>query len=304
MPLHALPFDSAEIEIRVPWASRHHWQAGTDYDLPPGNYALWLVQEGAIEVRDEHKLWRLSAGEMLLWPGSLARHFALPVDAKWLSLGISVIALGHLDVLHWLRPPFVWRPSADTFAVLENWMQQIIDEFPIPRANKPDEFYTYVNREIISEYSYQSSQIKPNAIQQMLREGLARAIVARCWHDVSSADLSTVVATHAPAWIQSSLKQMRETPQTSVEELAHHAGFSSAQFRRRFHAATGTTPKEYLSRIRVEKARFLLETTDLPVRVVAAQCGFSSVPHFIQMFEQKTGWSPARYRSSSLRGVV
>ena len=301
---HSASFHPSSLDIRVIWANMHRWNAGSEYAQPMVCHALWLVQKGDVEISDDEQSWTVSAGDMLLWPHNNFRRIKALCNSQWLSLGLSVWALGHLDVLNWLGLPRVWRPAPEEYDLLQNWINQIIAAVRVPRAIASNEFFTSVDAEHISEYSHQSNQMQHAFATHLLREGLARAIVARCWNHLSAADLATVLATHAPSWIQGTLEKMREAPHSSVEELAQHAGFSPAQFRRRFQAATGSTPRDYLSRIRLEKARTQLETTDLPVRAIAAQCGFDSVPHFIRMFEKKTGWSPARYRASVLRGHV
>jgi AraC family transcriptional regulator len=94
------------------------------------------------------------------------------------------------------------------------------------------------------------------------------------------------------------LEQLRHDPTMGVEELARTAGSAPAQFRRAFRRRTGLLPESTCRRI-VSKRTHLLESTDLPVRVVAAQCGFTSTSHFIQFFKRAQGSSPAQYRQST-----
>jgi AraC-like DNA-binding protein len=59
------------------------------------------------------------------------------------------------------------------------------------------------------------------------------------------------------------------------------------------------TPREYLRRYRLELARRLLETTDLPIAHIADRCGFESLSHFTRTFKNAFGISPARYREGT-----
>jgi AraC-like DNA-binding protein len=95
------------------------------------------------------------------------------------------------------------------------------------------------------------------------------------------------------------LQRLRENPTVSVTELAQAAHFSPAQFRRQFRTWTGLTPREYLHRYRLELARRLLETTDLPIAHIADRCGFESLSHFTRTFKNAFGISPARYRKGT-----
>ena len=66
---------------------------------------------------------------------------------------------------------------------------------------------------------------------------------------------------------------------------------------RRFKAATGHLPGEYLQLLRVAAARELLERGRAPVQKVAAAVGYDDVPFFRGIFKRHTGMTPAEYRS-------
>ncbi len=82
----------------------------------------------------------------------------------------------------------------------------------------------------------------------------------------------------------------------SVEHLARRARTSPRTFARRFRAATGTTPHQWLVRQRVLLAQQLLETTDEPVEWVAQRCGFGSAAALRQHFTRAVSASPVAYR--------
>ena len=82
----------------------------------------------------------------------------------------------------------------------------------------------------------------------------------------------------------------------TVELLARRAMMSPRTFARRFRAATGTTPLQWLLRQRILHAQRLLETTDLPIEVVAEQCGFGSATVLRTHFRRLVNTSPLGYR--------
>jgi transcriptional regulator GlxA family with amidase domain len=82
----------------------------------------------------------------------------------------------------------------------------------------------------------------------------------------------------------------------SVERLARRARTSPRTFARRFRAATGTTPHQWLVRQRVLLAQQLLETTDELVEWVAQRCGFGSAAALRQHFTRAVSASPVAYR--------
>ena len=65
---------------------------------------------------------------------------------------------------------------------------------------------------------------------------------------------------------------------------------------RAFRAATGTTPALWVRARRVDEARRLLETGDLPIDTIAVECGFGSAVTMRQNFSALLKTSPSQYR--------
>jgi AraC-like DNA-binding protein len=82
----------------------------------------------------------------------------------------------------------------------------------------------------------------------------------------------------------------------SVEELAGIACFSKDHFSRVFKTITGMAPCDYIIRQRIERAQFLLLTTDLSQNQIIDQTGFRSASYFSRIFKKQTSYSPAQYR--------
>lgn len=85
-------------------------------------------------------------------------------------------------------------------------------------------------------------------------------------------------------------------PQLSVETLCRKYYISESQLRRNLQKATGHTPKAYIRLLRMHKARAALAETDLPIKEIAAGCGFLSPYYFSRCFTEDTGLSPREYR--------
>lgn len=81
-----------------------------------------------------------------------------------------------------------------------------------------------------------------------------------------------------------------------LAEMAHVAGMSSFHFAREFKRTTGTTPHQYLIKLRVERAKALLAKNDLPLIEVGLRSGFSHQSHFTRLFRKLTGTTPHSYR--------
>lgn len=86
----------------------------------------------------------------------------------------------------------------------------------------------------------------------------------------------------------------------SVTDIAQAVGMSKAHFSRIFKKQTGYAPHEYLIQIRLNRAKHLLKTTDLPIKTVSQEVGYQDVTTFTSAFSNRVGLSPAQFRSSTL----
>ncbi|MGC0327639.1 transcriptional regulator GlxA family with amidase domain [Streptomyces sp. SAI-170] len=84
----------------------------------------------------------------------------------------------------------------------------------------------------------------------------------------------------------------------TVQRLAAHAHLAPRTLARRFVAETGTTPLQWLLAARLDRARELLESTDLAVEQVAERCGLGSPSNLRLHFRRTLGTSPSAYRAA------
>ncbi|MBC9711291.1 AraC family transcriptional regulator [Streptomyces sp. TRM66268-LWL] len=89
----------------------------------------------------------------------------------------------------------------------------------------------------------------------------------------------------------------------TVASLAGRAGLSRAPFARRFAALTGQPPLTYLTWWRMTTAARLLQTTDAPLKPLAAQVGYASEFAFAAAFKRAYGVPPGRYRRAGTAGA-
>lgn len=82
----------------------------------------------------------------------------------------------------------------------------------------------------------------------------------------------------------------------SIEDLAARAYTSRSTFQRHFHAATGSSPLEWLTARRMDRAKHLLATTDLPIQAVARRSGFHGAGLFRYHWRQLMNGTPSEWR--------
>jgi AraC family transcriptional regulator len=82
----------------------------------------------------------------------------------------------------------------------------------------------------------------------------------------------------------------------SLRTLAVMAGLSRFHFLRRFRAATGASPHQYLIGLRLRAAAEQLRSTTEPVTSIALDVGFNDLSHFNLLFRRSFGVAPRQWR--------
>jgi transcriptional regulator GlxA family with amidase domain len=97
---------------------------------------------------------------------------------------------------------------------------------------------------------------------------------------------------------------MRDGRGVSLAALATAAGLERRTLLRRFAGATGLTPIEYCRRVRIARAREVLEGGATSQKQIAESLGYKDVPSFARAFRKATGLAPGAYRKKFGRKVI
>lgn len=81
-----------------------------------------------------------------------------------------------------------------------------------------------------------------------------------------------------------------------VGAMAAFSGLPERSFKRRFTKATGMAPLDYVHTLRLEEAKQMLESDDLPIEAIANEVGYEDASFFRRLFRRKVGMSPGNYR--------
>jgi len=82
----------------------------------------------------------------------------------------------------------------------------------------------------------------------------------------------------------------------SLQQLAHAVGLSPTYFAARFRAAVGASPRLFVMRRRIERAKVLLASTQMSMIDVALNVGFRTQSHFTTVFGRQEGATPHQWR--------
>jgi len=89
----------------------------------------------------------------------------------------------------------------------------------------------------------------------------------------------------------------------SVDQLARLARVSRSHLCYLFKVETGLAPIQYIKRCRIERARDLLERTNLSIKEIRSRVGLPDRSHFTRGFKEAFGVTPTEYRNRIFEGV-
>ena len=138
-------------------------------------------------------------------------------------------------------------------------------------------------------------------LEEKIRELLAAMLANQNPLQRQIANLPAVrVATREELWRRINLARdylhARLSGPVPLSEVAAAACLSPFHLLRVFRSAFGQTPHQYLNRCRIERAKFLLAQTRIPVTAICLECGFTSLGSFSSLFARECGISPRKWR--------
>ena len=140
-------------------------------------------------------------------------------------------------------------------------------------------------------------EILTEAIRGLLKK---RAEIRRKYLDSKGTDVSEYGSNEESFIMKLNgiIGQHIDDPALDQQLLCRELGISRALLYNKMKAIVGTGTKEYVTKIRLEKAKHLIETTKMPVAEIAEKTGFTSQAYFSTAFKNYTGVTPSQYRQN------
>lgn len=261
------------------------------YTIAVDHDARALATAGTLVVPPSATLGSIREGAL---PAPLADAFAhLSPDTRIVSICTAAYVLAAAGLLD-------GRAATTHWAEAEHFQRA----FPRVKVN-PDVLFVDNGTVLTSAGVAAGLDLCLHLIRRDHGSAVANQVARRCivppWREGGQAqyieqpvpELSTTSTARTRAWALTRLQQPM-----SLAELAAHARMSTRTFTRRFRAEVGMTPGQWLTAQRVERARHLLETSDLPIDHVAHRSGFATGNSLRQHLNATIGVSPTAYRRS------
>lgn len=175
-------------------------------------------------------------------------------------------------------------------------VKRILQINPGRGINRSDDPEIYEKEDYYKEYQSYNEGMSPAL--QLENQGIILLLLSRFLnsHEYKSKNFTAIPSKilEAMSYIQLNLDQ-----NLTVKELADRANQNKDYFSRHFLNHLGQRPLSYIHEMRIERAQYLITTTDETFMEIATKTGFSSVAHFSKIFKKKLGITPGAYRSGS-----
>lgn len=242
----------------------------TDYDYriereDYNSYLIFYIREGRLSVRSRERTMVAHAGQV----GFLDCH----APHEYHTIGSTEFVWLHLD-------------GANTAAFYE---QVTAREggfvFDLPAAREVcDRIFELV-------YAYRNDQPPSEPRLSHMLYGLLITLLDHTALSPAQASESCAPVQAAKAFIRAHYSE-----DIALADLAAAASMSQFHFSRLFKKECGYSPYEYLILTRINRAKHLLKTTQLPVKIIAQTVGYHSVTTFTNAFTSRVGLSPSLFR--------
>ena len=120
------------------------------------------------------------------------------------------------------------------------------------------------------------------------------------WHGEGQLPYASLIrsAPHADSVARKCEEYLKQHYRESsvIVQVVDQTNIPERTFKRRFKTATGTTLIEYVQNLRIEEAKRLLETGQMPVDEISIEAGYEDASFFRRLFKRLTGLTPSQYR--------
>ena len=244
-----------------------HCEPGWEWKSPPLlDYLLWYVLDGIGTMRLGERRWDLHSGVSFIYTPGSQPHGTQDPERRLVVFGM------HFD--------FVDQHG-------QVWPVALLVP-PPGHVVRNSSFFT-----LLAQHA-DSSWRRGHEVGKLQSHVFLQAMLLQLWEEAfrpapSPVDLVLDQVVHAI--------QAEPGRRWRIEELAEHVHLSRAQFARRFQALVGRSPVHFIIQTRLERARLLIEETDMSLGQIAEVLGYQDVAFFSRQYKRYMGQSPGAARA-------
>lgn len=176
---------------------------------------------------------------------------------------------------------------------LISYKNTVLDKIPLIFNTSYIEKYIPLFNIIMEEF------INPTEASELIFKINILQIINMLYHEVSSSmEISSMLMMGQYSYIRKALEYIRQNwnKPLNLDILSLKSGVSKNHFLKVFTKVMNLTPNDYITKLRIDKAKQLLAMTNDPINLIAIHCGYDNIPYFSYLFKRKVGISPNEFR--------
>lgn len=248
------------------------------------DYELIICLQGSFMMNINDDIVEIKQGQgLFLMPGEL--HYGVGesehVSFLWLHFLTSLQCVDNEKDVHWVLENIILQKAFEGFLLEERFHCTEIEEI------------TLLARQLLHYHeSGALTQKVCNLMMELILQKLSIDNVQKRLNQDTSKSRSFAIEKICD-YIRANLYKS-----LSVQTVADFFGYNSEYFIRMFKQCVGVTPKQYISEMQIDRAKFLLTTTNDKIKEIAHQIGIDDEKVFLKKFKKQEGISPTQFRKT------
>jgi AraC-like DNA-binding protein len=254
-------------------------------------YRLYLIDDGIGHLSTPEQSMTLEKGKLYLIPSFTMFNQTCPSHLSQFYVHFIEESLDGSSLFARSR-----KLLETTATVADNELfKRLVTINPGRDLRKSDNPKIYEKTNILK--GFQEANAKLSLATLIETQGLIQILLSRF---LDCKDFTTENVKVIPSRIMEAINHIQTnlSESLSVEELAARANLSTDHFSRSFYQHTGQRPLQFIQQKRIERAQFLILTSNYSFAEIAEQTGFESLSYFARVFKGTTGQTPGTYRDS------
>ncbi|WP_028559572.1 AraC family transcriptional regulator [Paenibacillus pinihumi] len=257
----------ANMQVQVWDANKSQcWPEWQELDYTPAYNKFYYILdgEGWLKIGD-YELWP-TPGQLILMPAYMQQSYSTISDRPFLKYWCHFSAtVGTSDVFQWLKVPYCFDDmDPDIMATLFGELVDAYKQSSVTARLKEKSVLLDLLSRIIEQEPLQIMQSKTDEMERL--SAIQQYIDSHLHEEVTVESMAAVLHLHPNYFIK--------------------------YFKRHF----GIPPLRYINLKRMERAKFMLQTTSASIKEIALSLGFDDANYFSKTFRRETGYRPTEYR--------
>lgn len=242
---------------------------------------IFFVEEGSLDIHIDDGCFHMGQNSLFYCPGGSIYRVQTYSDVRLICINFDLTQLWKQETA-----PFPVCPRPEQWDSLQVNFEQVVDSALLngPLLLEDAAFLGEHIRELVREHSENTT------LSRMLSSSLLKSVLLRLHR-------ATGPKTPQKLTVVQDYIHTHYAEELTNRDLAALVGYHEYYLNRIFQTHTGMNLHQYLIKVRMEQAAYLILNTALPLNAIAEQVGIRSYPHFSACFKDHFGCSPGKYRN-------